>query len=135
MISTSANEGDGLYDEIGAALLVKKLQAEKTELFESLEQYYELIYKKSIENDESCQDDGELTMSFLGLDDAFEKMTDAQLDEYFEALDDEEFDRFNRYNGFITNGYDQEIDAEDEFKDPFFDFKDLSDDNKDGEEP
>ena len=148
MISTSANEGDGLYDDIGAGLLVKKLQTEKLELFESLEKYYELVYKKNAKEDENAEENEELTMSILGLDDALAEMTDAELDEYFESLDDDEIDRFNRYGGFITSGYDDDYGPDDEdefddmdqidkdkFKDYFFEFKDLSEEDENGEKP
>ena len=37
---TAANEGDILYDEIGSALVLKRMRAEKQELLESLETYY-----------------------------------------------------------------------------------------------
>jgi hypothetical protein len=43
-ILTQANEDDFLYDEIGSGLKVKRLQIEKRELFEQLEQYYELFF-------------------------------------------------------------------------------------------
>ena len=39
-IETEADEDDILYDEIGAHLLIKRMQSEKKELFEQLEQYY-----------------------------------------------------------------------------------------------
>lgn len=41
-IATSAREYDPAYDEIGAGLKVKALQAEKRELFESLQTYYKV---------------------------------------------------------------------------------------------
>ncbi len=37
---TDADEGDLLYDEIGAGLLVKEVRKRKEELFESLEMFY-----------------------------------------------------------------------------------------------
>ena len=43
-ILTQSNEDDLLYDEIGCGLKVKRLQIEKRELFEQLEQYYELFF-------------------------------------------------------------------------------------------
>ena len=43
-ILTQSNEEDLLYDEIGCGLKVKRLQIEKRELFEQLEQYYELFF-------------------------------------------------------------------------------------------
>lgn len=43
LMRTDADEGDLLYDEIGAALKVKHLQIEKTETFESLEMFYKVF--------------------------------------------------------------------------------------------
>ena len=43
VIATEAEENDAAYDEIGSHLLVKKLQKEKAELFEQMEQYYSLF--------------------------------------------------------------------------------------------
>lgn len=40
-LSTTAVEGDLLYDEIGANLLLKRVRQEKEELFEGLEMYYQ----------------------------------------------------------------------------------------------
>lgn len=40
VMDTRAEEGDLLYDEIGSALLIKKLRREKQEVFQSLEIYY-----------------------------------------------------------------------------------------------
>ena len=40
VMDTWAEEGDLLYDEIGSALLIKKLRREKQEVFQSLEIYY-----------------------------------------------------------------------------------------------
>ena len=42
-IATGCNEGDVLYDDIGAGLLVKKLQKTRQEFFESLELYYKVF--------------------------------------------------------------------------------------------
>ena len=39
VMDTRAEEGDLLYDEIGSALLIKKLRREKQEVFQSLEIY------------------------------------------------------------------------------------------------
>lgn len=44
IIKTEADEGDLLYDEIGAALKVRKLQMEKAETFEALEMYYKVFF-------------------------------------------------------------------------------------------
>ncbi|MBQ8950445.1 MAG: hypothetical protein IJ065_04660 [Eubacterium sp.] len=46
-ILTQANEDDLLYDEIGSGLKIKRLQIEKRELFEQLEEYYELFFGDS----------------------------------------------------------------------------------------
>lgn len=43
-LSTTATEGDLLYDEIGANLLVKQIRQEKEELFERLEKYYKNFF-------------------------------------------------------------------------------------------
>lgn len=40
MLITDADEGDLLYDEIGAGLLVKEVRKRKQDLFESLEAFY-----------------------------------------------------------------------------------------------
>ena len=40
MLITDADEGDLLYDEIGAGLLVKEVRKRKEELFENLELFY-----------------------------------------------------------------------------------------------
>lgn len=44
---TESDEGDLLYDEIGSALKMKKLQEEKRELMESLELYYKVMFDLS----------------------------------------------------------------------------------------
>lgn len=44
VFDVDADEGDLLYDEIGSALLIKKLQEEKKELLESLELYYKVFF-------------------------------------------------------------------------------------------
>ncbi len=43
VIETSCEEGDLLYDDVGAALLVKKLRNERREFFEALELYYRVF--------------------------------------------------------------------------------------------
>lgn len=43
-LATAATEEDLLYDEIGAHLKVKKLRAEKQELLEGLELYYQSFF-------------------------------------------------------------------------------------------
>lgn len=42
-IRTEAYEEDLLYDDIGSGLKVRRLQKDKQELFEQLEQYYEYL--------------------------------------------------------------------------------------------
>lgn len=42
--STTADEGDLLYDEIGSVLKVKELQRTKQDLLEALEMYYKVLY-------------------------------------------------------------------------------------------
>ncbi len=42
-IETDAEETDIYYDEIGSALLVKKIQMTRQELFESLSMYYRVV--------------------------------------------------------------------------------------------
>ncbi len=44
VMDTQAEEGDLLYDEIGSALLIKKIQGTKRELFESLEIYFKVTF-------------------------------------------------------------------------------------------
>lgn len=41
---TEAKEDDLLYDEIGSALKVKQIRETKRELWESLEQYFQVFY-------------------------------------------------------------------------------------------
>lgn len=42
-LETAASDGDYLYDEIGAALLVREVQKSRQELFESLKLFYKLM--------------------------------------------------------------------------------------------
>ena len=44
IIITQADEADVLYDEIGAHLLIKRMQTEHEELFLQLEQYYAAFF-------------------------------------------------------------------------------------------
>ena len=44
VMDTRAEEGDLLYDEIGSALLIKKLRRQKQEIFQSLEIYYKVTF-------------------------------------------------------------------------------------------
>ena len=41
---TQALEADAMYDDIGAALRIKKLRTEKEELLESLETYFKVFF-------------------------------------------------------------------------------------------
>ena len=41
---TEALEADAMYDDIGAALRIKKLRSEKEELLESLETYFKVFF-------------------------------------------------------------------------------------------
>jgi hypothetical protein len=43
-IEVDHNEDDFMYDEIGSALIVKRMQRERMELFESLETYYKVVF-------------------------------------------------------------------------------------------
>lgn len=53
IIETSSDEGDLLYDDIGAGLLVKKLRDSREDFFEALEMYYKVfILHEKIEDDE-----------------------------------------------------------------------------------
>ena len=55
MLITDADEGDLLYDEIGAGLLVKEVRKRKVELFESLEQFYKaFILKENTEEKDNA---------------------------------------------------------------------------------
>lgn len=44
VFEVNADEGDLLFDEIGSALVIKKLQEEKKELLESLEIYFKVFF-------------------------------------------------------------------------------------------
>ena len=44
VIDTQADEGDLLYDEIGSALLIKKIRSTKQDLFEALEIYFKVTF-------------------------------------------------------------------------------------------
>lgn len=44
LIRTECDEGDLLYDDIGAGLKVKQLQKEKAETFETLEMFYKVFF-------------------------------------------------------------------------------------------
>lgn len=43
LIETGCDDGDLLYDSIGAGLLVKKMQKDRQEFFEALELYYRVF--------------------------------------------------------------------------------------------
>lgn len=42
--SVSANEADAMFDEIGSALEIKKLQSEQRDFLESLEMYFRVFF-------------------------------------------------------------------------------------------
>ena len=44
ILKTEADEGDLLYDEIGAALKVRQLQREKEDTFSMLEMFYKVFF-------------------------------------------------------------------------------------------
>lgn len=44
LFKTEADEGDLLYDDIVAGMLIKKLRYEKIELLESLEMFYKVFF-------------------------------------------------------------------------------------------
>ncbi len=44
LLETQADEGDLLYDDIGAGLKISKLQRDKVEFFEQLELFYRVFY-------------------------------------------------------------------------------------------
>lgn len=44
ILETIADEGDLLYDEIGAALKIKKIRSEHEETFEALEMFYKVFF-------------------------------------------------------------------------------------------
>ncbi|MCR4909586.1 MAG: DUF6145 family protein [Lachnospiraceae bacterium] len=53
LIRTDSNEGDLLYDEIGAGLLVKEIRGKRQELFASLSLFYRVVFLgQKIETDE-----------------------------------------------------------------------------------
>jgi len=48
-LRTSSDEGDLLYDDIGARMKVKKLQQTKRDLFESLTVFYQVLVLGKVE--------------------------------------------------------------------------------------
>ncbi|MCD8299708.1 MAG: DUF6145 family protein [Clostridiales bacterium] len=50
LFETAADEGDLLYDDIGAGLKISLLRREKEELFESLEIFYKIFYMDETED-------------------------------------------------------------------------------------
>ena len=54
VIETSCEEGDLLYDDIGAALLVRKMRNDRQEFFESLELYYRVFIRGEAPEDITC---------------------------------------------------------------------------------
>ena len=51
-METSSDEGDLLYDEIGSVLKIKQIQDLQSELLESLELYYRVVFPGEPEEDE-----------------------------------------------------------------------------------
>ncbi|MBS4899273.1 MAG: hypothetical protein KHZ87_00660 [Clostridiales bacterium] len=49
-IRTEHDEGDYLYDDISAGMLVRQMRNEKEELFEALEKFYKYIVLKDYED-------------------------------------------------------------------------------------
>jgi len=43
-LEVNADEGDLLFDDIGSVLLIKRMQEQKEELFESLEMYFKVFF-------------------------------------------------------------------------------------------
>lgn len=50
-METQAEEGDLLYDEIGAGLMVSEIRRKKRELFESLSDYYRVFILRQMPGD------------------------------------------------------------------------------------
>lgn len=44
LLKTEADEGDLLFDDIGAGLKIRKLQLDKRETFEALEMFYKVFF-------------------------------------------------------------------------------------------
>ena len=44
VLKTAASDGDFAYDEIGAGLKIRQMQREHEELFEALEEYWQVFY-------------------------------------------------------------------------------------------
>ena len=59
ILITDADEGDLLYDEIGAGLMVKEVRKRKEELFESLEAFYRVFVLKDGTDEELLLAGGE----------------------------------------------------------------------------
>lgn len=51
VFKVNADEGDYLFDDIGSALKIKKLQREKSELLEALETYYKVFFLEEAATD------------------------------------------------------------------------------------
>ena len=49
---TEALDADGMYDDIGSVLKIKKIQQEKRELLESLEMYYRVYFLGEVPDEE-----------------------------------------------------------------------------------
>lgn len=54
---TEALDADAMYDEIGSALKIKKLQVEKKELLESLEMYYRVFFLGEVPEETDKKED------------------------------------------------------------------------------
>lgn len=75
VIDTRADEGDLLYDEIGSALLVKKIRSTKQDMFRSLSVYYKAKFLKMdlgrlLEEEEDEDTDAEGNADLEGGEDA-----------------------------------------------------------------
>ena len=55
MLETVCDEGDLLYDEIGAGLKIKKLQNDKKETLEALEMFYKVFILKEEPGSVICE--------------------------------------------------------------------------------
>ena len=52
LLRTSSEEGDFAYDEIGAGLMVRRLQSEESELFHELALFYKVVFLGEEADDE-----------------------------------------------------------------------------------
>ena len=51
-METSSDEGDLLYDEIGSVLKIRQIQNMQSELLESLELYFKIVFLGEAEEEE-----------------------------------------------------------------------------------